>query len=69
MAAGLPEIQRYFGRLMMGKTVLDLEWVELIKEAKLIGINKDEIRQFLLSKQSLFNQGGPETCKNTYRES
>ncbi|MFD0050233.1 anti-repressor SinI family protein [Actinomycetes bacterium NPDC127524] len=53
----------------MGKTVLDLEWVELIKEAKLIGINKDDIRQFLLSKQSLFNQGGPETCENTYTES
>lgn len=31
---------------------LDMEWLELIKEAKKLGIEKEEIREFLNKKEN-----------------
>jgi DNA-binding transcriptional regulator YhcF (GntR family) len=52
MMAGLPGIQMYFGgkNLIIEKAIfeeLDTEWMQLIMEALEMGINKEEIREFL----------------------
>ncbi len=36
------------------KVELDIEWLQLILEAKNIGIKKEEIRQFLLNDKEMF---------------
>ena len=51
MAAGLPERLKLEDRSMtiikqMKRDGLDMEWVELMKQAKM-GISKDEVRHFL----------------------
>ncbi|WP_335871190.1 anti-repressor SinI family protein [Bacillus sp. 2205SS5-2] len=35
----------------MGKIELDLEWIQLVKEALESGISKNEIREFLKTKK------------------
>lgn len=52
MMAGLPGIQLYFGgkNLIKEKAIveeLDAEWMKLILEALEMGLNKEEIREFL----------------------
>ncbi|MBH9966659.1 DNA-binding anti-repressor SinI [Bacillus haikouensis] len=37
----------YFGRNEKMKRELDLEWIELVKQALDAGISKNEIREFL----------------------
>ncbi len=54
MTAGLPLYEWYMGGLFVvgDKTIikaeLDNEWVQLVLEAKNLGIEKEEIRSFLL---------------------
>jgi Anti-repressor SinI len=45
--AGLPEIHACILGGMKMKRELDLEWVELVKQALDAGITKNEIREFL----------------------
>jgi Anti-repressor SinI len=46
--AGLPEIHKcILGGMKKMKSELDLEWVELVKQALDAGISKNEIREFL----------------------
>jgi len=57
--AGLPEVHLYFrgGFLvqMWSNTEVDKEWVELIKEAFLMGITKEEVLNFLLNPDAYKN--------------
>ena len=39
------------------KVELDIEWLQLIMEAKNIGIKKEEIRQFLLNDKEMLAEG------------
>lgn len=39
------------------KVELDNEWLQLIMEAKSIGIKKEEIRQFLLNDKEMLIEG------------
>ena len=58
MMAGLPKILIVFGRIICGgektiiKTEPDCEWIQLVLEAKNLGIEKEEIRSFLLGLNS-----------------
>lgn len=42
---------------MYSKVELDIEWLQLIMEAKNIGIEKEEIRQFLLNDKEMLSEG------------
>ena len=62
MTAGLPKILIVFGGLFVvgEKTIIktepDNEWIELVLEAKRLGIEKEEIRSFLLGLNSEKNR-------------
>jgi hypothetical protein len=48
--AGLPEIHTcILGGMELEKCELDLEWIELVKQALDAGISKNEIREYLQS--------------------
>jgi Anti-repressor SinI len=48
--AGLPEIHTcILGGMELEKSVLDLEWIELVKQALDAGISKNDIREYLQS--------------------
>ena len=58
MMAGLSKILIVFGRIICGggenniKTEPDVEWIQLVLEAKNLGIEKEEIQSFLLELNS-----------------
>ncbi len=56
--AGLPEIHIcILGGMEKMKRELDLEWIELVKEALDAGISKSEIREFLRNHASKVEEG------------
>jgi hypothetical protein len=52
--AGLPEIHTcILGGMELEKRELDLEWIELVKQALDAGISKKEIREYLQSHKKM----------------